>query len=409
MQTQGPALVVLSTLFPSAQEPIAGIFIRERMFRVAKQLPVTVISPQPWFPLQSLLRRWKPNYRPARALFERVDGVDIHRPRFFALPGILRQFDGFSVAVASWALLRRLRRAGRADLLDVHFAYPDGYAGHLLSKWSGLPCFITLRGKEERLRRVDAFRVRMSAALRHATKVIAVSAALRQVGIELGAREHDSMLIGNGIDLGKFYRISRAEARRDLGIPDDAQVLVSVGGVGERKGFHRVIDCLPALLKDHPKLLLLIVGGPSPEGDWTDRLQQMIRDKQLHEHVRLLGPLAPEALKTPLSAADVFVLATRYEGWANVFLEAMACGLPVVSTLVGGNAEVVCRDELGALVPFDDEPALTLATHRALVHPWDRMAIQKYAQDNTWDRRIDTLVSTFRAAHESARSASRQL
>ena len=115
MESQRPALVVLSTLFPSAQEPIAGVFIKERMFRVAKRLPVTVISPQPWFPLQGLVRRWKPDYRPTRALFENVDGVEIHRPRFVALPGILRRFDGFSVAVASWGLLGRLRRAGRAD------------------------------------------------------------------------------------------------------------------------------------------------------------------------------------------------------------------------------------------------------------------------------------------------------
>ena len=403
MESERPALVVLSTLFPSAQEPIAGVFIKERMFRVAKRLPVTVISPQPWFPLQGLVRRWRPDYRPARAFFENVDGVEIYRPRFVALPGILRRFDGFSVALASSGLLRRLRRAGRADLLDVHFAYPDGYAGHLLARWSGLPCIITLRGKEERLRSVAAFRLRMAAALRHATKVIAVSAALRQVGIELGARADDSMLIGNGIDLAKFHRLPKAEVRRELGIPEDAQVLVSVGGVGERKGFHRVIECLPALLRDHPKLLLLVVGGPSPDGDWTDRLRQMIAKLQLHDHVRLLGPMPPEALKTPLSAADLFVLATRYEGWANVFLEAMACGLPVVSTQVGGNAEVVCRAELGTLVPFDDPVALTQQIHRALLHTWDRAAIEAYAQENTWDRRINTLVDTFRAVHARAR------
>ena len=406
MELQRPALVVLSTLFPSAHEPIAGVFIKERMFRVAERLPVTVISPQPWFPWQGLARRWRPAYRPARVAFETADGVEIYRPGFFAVPGMLRRLDGFSMAVACWFLLRRLQRAGRADMLDVHFAYPDGFAGYLLAKWSGLPYLITLRGKEERLRRVEAFRVRMAVALKHATKVIAVSAALRQVGIELGARQGDSLLIGNGIDLDKFHPLPRDLARHELGIAADAQVLVSVGGVGERKGFHRVIDCLPELLKQHPKLLLLIVGGPSPDGDWTERLRQMVRDKQLHDHVRLLGPMPPEALKTPLSAGDVFVLATRYEGWANVFLEAMACRLPVVSTQVGGNAEVVCRPEFGTLVPFGDAPALTRAIHDSLVHVWDRDAIQKYAQANTWDRRIETLVGTFKAAHHGFRGMS---
>jgi len=390
--------VVLSTLFPSLQDPIAGVFIKERMFRVARHLPVTVVSPQPWFPFQRLIRYWKPGYRPERAAFESVDDVEIYRPRFLALPGLLRRFDGVSVALATWPLLRRLRRAGRAHLLDAHFAYPDGYAGHLLARWCGLPYVVTLRGKEERLRQVASLRVRMAFAIRHATKVVAVSAALRQVGLELGAREADAVVIGNGVDLDKFERLPRAEARLALGIEADAQVLVSIGGVGERKGFHRLIECMPQLLQDHPKLVLVIVGGPSPDGDWTDRLRQMVLDKRLNDHVHLLGPLPPEALKTPLSAADVFVLATRYEGWANVFLEAMACGLPVVTTRVGGNAEVVSRSELGTLVPFDDRAALTSAIHKALVHPWDFFFIQHFARSNSWDRRIDSVVRVLRDA-----------
>ncbi len=83
--------------------------------------------------------------------------------------------------------------------------------------------------------------------------------------------------------------------------------------------------------------------------------------------MHFLGALPPESLKWPLSAADVFVLSTRNEGWANVFLEAMACGLPVVTTDVGGNAEVVCRPELGAVVPFGDAAALQQALDEALV------------------------------------------
>ena len=67
----------------------------------------------------------------------------------------------------------------------------------------------------------------------------------------------------------------------------------------------------------------------------------MVRALGLDDRVHFLGPLPNDRLNVPLSAADVFVLATSYEGWANVFLEAMACGLPVVTTDVGGNAQVV--------------------------------------------------------------------
>ncbi|WP_341888298.1 glycosyltransferase [Variovorax sp. YR752] len=395
-----PALIVLSTLFPSAAEPVAGVFIKERMFRVARQLPITVVAPQPWFPLQGLLRRWKPSYRPDRPRHEVVDGIEIHRPRYLALPGVLRRLDGWSIAMAVRPLLRRLRDSGRADLLDVHFGYPDGYAGHLLARWCGLPYLITLRGKEERLRHDRPIGIRMARALRGADRVVAVSQALRQVGIELGADERDAVLIGNGIDLEKFNPIAQEDARARLEIPHDARVLVSVGSLVERKGFHRIIECLPALVQQYPQLLLLVVGGVGPEGDYSAQLRALTERLAMGRHVRFLGAMAPADLHVPLSAADLFVLATRYEGWANVLLEAMACRLPVITTRVGGNAEVVCRPELGVLVPFGDTQALREAIGDGLMRSWDRDAIQRYAAENTWDRRIEQLLALLREMHE---------
>jgi glycosyltransferase involved in cell wall biosynthesis len=206
-------------------------------------------------------------------------------------------------------------------------------------------------------------------------------------------------VVGNGVDTGKFHPVDRDQARRSLGIPDTATVLISVGGLTERKGFHRVIELLPALRSELPGLLFLIVGGASAEGDWGPQLRQQVRELGLEDCVRFLGTLPPEALKHPLSAADVFVLATRNEGWANVFLEAMACGLPVITTDVGGNREVVCRDELGAVVPFGDAGALRDALSAALARDWDRAAIVGYARDNEWDGRVAALVAAFRALH----------
>ena len=125
----------------------------------------------------------------------------------------------------------------------------------------------------------------------------------------------------------------------------------------------------------------------------------------LGERVHFLGALPPDELKWALSASDVFVLATRNEGWANVFLEAMACGLPVVTTDVGGNAEVVCRDELGSIVPFGDAAALQQALEDALDKDWDRAAIIEYAQANQWDKRVAQLLRAFEPLFSSPSSA----
>ena len=84
MAVTTPRLLVFSSLFPSAVQPNAGLFIRERMFRVGKHLPIVVVAPQPWFPGQQLIRWFRPHFRPMALKRETMDGIVVHRPRFFA-------------------------------------------------------------------------------------------------------------------------------------------------------------------------------------------------------------------------------------------------------------------------------------------------------------------------------------
>jgi len=186
-------------------------------------------------------------------------------------------------------------------------------------------------------------------------------------------------------------------------------VLVTVGGLVERKGFHRVIECLPELRLKHPGLVYLVVGGASPEGDWRTKLEALALQLGVGDQVRFLGTVPPDGLAAILSAADVFVLSTRNEGWANVFLEAMACGLPVITTRVGGNAEVVNHPSLGEVLPFGDAEALQAALDAALCKHWERDAIVAYAQDNTWNRRVEVLVSEFLRIHSLRQGKPRHL
>ncbi|RRQ22833.1 glycosyltransferase [Thiohalobacter thiocyanaticus] len=393
--TAAPRLLVFTTLFPHPGQPGAGLFIRERMFRVAAHCPLTVVAPVPWFPLQGLIRRFRPHYRPPAPCHEVQQGIEVHHPRFLALPGIGRRFDGLMLALGSRRLLRRLDRQGRVGLIDAHFGYPDGYAAVRLGRWLNRPVTLTLRGTEPRHSRTPGLRARLLRALRGADHIISVSESLRQVAIGLGIAPERITVVGNGVDAAKFQPVDRARARRDLGLPAQAQVLVTVGGLCERKGFHRVIEQLPQLCERFPDLHYLVVGGPSAEGDWTDRLKSQAAELGLEARVHFLGSLPPERLKGVLSAADVFVLATRNEGWANVILEAMACGLPVVATDVGGNAEVVSAPELGSIVPFGDGEALRAALTAALARAWDRQAIIDYARANSWDTRVAALLGIY--------------
>ena len=388
-----PKLLVFSSLFPSNKRPTAGVFIRERMFRVAQQIPVIVVSPVPWFPFQELIRYWQPHFRPQLNRYEEQQGVQVYFPRFFSIPGLLKSYDGFFMALGSLPTLFKLRK--QFNIIDAHFAYPDGYAATLLGQWLKIPVTITLRGTEVPLSKMPERKTRMLAALKNATRVFSVSDSLKQLVVSLGADSDKIRVIGNGIDVAKFYPLAKTVARAELAIPKNAKVLVSVGALVDRKGFHRVIEILPTLAAKYPELIYLIVGGDSPEGYIRERLEQQVKTLGLEKNVRFLGAYPSEQLKLPLSAADLFVLATANEGWANVFLEAMACGLPVITTEVGGNIEVVNAPELGTVVPFGDSAALLAALLQGFETVWDRSLIIQYARENSWDTRVRILVEEF--------------
>ncbi|RLK51623.1 glycosyltransferase involved in cell wall biosynthesis [Alkalispirillum mobile] len=396
-----PRLVVYTRVYPNRAQPGMGLFVRERMRRVAEHLDLEVVAPVPWFPFQRLLGRLRPHSRAADVpLFEEQDGIRVHHPRFFCIPGLLKWTDGFFQALGSLPLMRQLKQTFDYDVIDAHFVYPDGVAARWLCRWLNRPYTITLRGSLTRFEGQSAHRRQIDRALRDAAHVFSVADSLRQDAIAWGQGPNHVQVVGNGVDLQRFYPEDRASSRARMGLPADSRLLVSVGGLTERKGFHRVIAVLPDLLRRHPDLHFAIAGGASPEGNNESELRQQVASLGLDDRVHFLGQVPPDELRHVYSAGDLFVLATRFEGWANVFLEASACGLPIVTTRVGGNAEVVGSEKVGLLVPYGDGDALREAIDQALARDWDREAILAHARANAWRARIPQLVAAFQALHD---------
>jgi len=390
-----PRIVVFSSLFPTKEQPGAGVFIRERMFRVGKEFPLIVVSPKPWFPFQSMIRKLKPHFRPECSNFEMQEGTPVYQPRFFCIPGVFKFLDGYFMAISSFVLLKKLQKEFEFNVIDSHFAFPDGKAATLLGRWFNVPVTVTLRGTEIPQSQNTLQRNMLVSALTNADRIFSVSNSLKQHAISLRIKETKILVVGNGVDVEKFYSVDGAELREKLNIPLDAKVLITIGGLVERKGFHRVINALPRLQKKFPKIHYLIVGGASAEGNTEGQLRELSKDLGFEKNVHFLGTMQAEDIKQPLSAADLFVLSTRNEGWANVLLESLACGIPVVASDVGGNAEVICNNSLGRIVPFDDESALYDAITESLEIEWDKKGLVQYARENSWDSRVTVLKTEF--------------
>jgi teichuronic acid biosynthesis glycosyltransferase TuaC len=388
-------IVVFSSLFPSEVNPGAGTFIKERMFRLAKQVPIVVVAPQFWSPLDWLIRMKWPSFRKLAKSYEIVEGVEIYRPKVISIPMILKGFDGFFFAICCLPTLLKIKKVFSPTLLDAHFAYPDGYGASMLARWLNLKLSITLRGSKDTRLLGTPIEKQIRKALLSADQVISVSDQLNEtVAQACGVSKKKTIVIGNGVDLTKFQRVSSIEVRKLLKIPSESKVLIAVGNLIPLKGFDRLVAIMPNLIERGGDVHLIIVGG-APAGDQTQlALRNQISSLGLSTRVHMVGKIAQSELHRYYSAANVFVSATEFEGWANVLLEAMACELPIVTTRVGGNPQVVANSNVGTLVEYwKPEEAIEAILH-AFNHPWDYRAIRSYAESNSWDSRVETLVKT---------------
>jgi teichuronic acid biosynthesis glycosyltransferase TuaC len=398
-------LVVFSNMFPSAVAPTVGTPVKERLFRVAKKVPIVVISPQTWSPFDWIIRLFRTTYRPISTPFETLEGVDIYRPRVFSFPRYFKGTDPYFMALGCRKVFDAVCVSFRPTIVDSHFLYPDTAAALILAQRAGLPVVATIRGSKDARLVGGPMEPSLKDSLSRCSKLIAVSDSLKvDVCDRLKIIPTKTSVIGNGVDLTKFYREDKTEARARINIPLDAPVIIGVGTLVELKGFHRIIAQLPKLKETFPNLKFLIVGGGSTQGNMRPALEELVKTLGLENSVVFCGPQKPENLRWYLSAADAFVSATSYEGWANVLLEAMACGLPVVTTRVGGNPQVVSNDQVGALVDFWNPEQFKQTLIYTLTKQWDREAIIAYATQNSWDERVDRLLRLYTEVLSSSKT-----
>jgi len=176
-------------------------------------------------------------------------------------------------------------------------------------------------------------------------------------------------------DLQLFRPIEREAARRRLGI--SRTTLLSVGHLIPRKAHDLVIQGLRWL----PELDLIVIG----DGPEREALGALARESGAADRVRFVGSLAQEELRDYFGAADALVLASSREGWANVLLESMACGTPVVASNIGGTPEVVSAPEAGVLMAERTPEAVAEAVQRLFARYPDRGATRRYAEKFSWE------------------------
>lgn len=384
-------ILLFSTLYPSSVQPSHGIFVQTRLRHLLSSgdVDARVIAPVPWFP--SRHPRFG-EYAQLAAVpeMERRFDIDVAHPRFIRLPKVGMSSAPFTLAAAGLAAARRLQRTGfDFDVIDAHYFYPDGVAATLIGRVLGKPVVITARGTDVNLipRHAIPRRLILGAA-RRAAHMITVCRALKDELVSLGAPERHITVLRNGVDLALFRPEDRDAARARFGVEGFA--LASVGHLIDRKGHHHAIEALTRLPGD----VSLYIAGTGPE---EQRLRQLAAAHGLEHRVRFLGSLAQDELRTLYNAADALVLASSREGWANVLLEAMACGTPVVASNVWGTPEVVASDEAGVLMPSLDADGVAQGVSRLRDNLPQRTATRRFAEGFDWADTTRGQLAIFRA------------
>ena len=365
----------IATLFPDAARPNFGLFVEKSLRALAAQphIALTVVAPVglPPFPL-SLHER----YRALRSLprTEQWNGLTVDRPRFTLIPRYGARFNAAKVARA----VLSTARGQPFDVIDAQFFYPDGPAAMRVATALGLPFSVKARGADiSHFGHDPATSEQVIAAGRSAAGLLAVSEAMRRDMAAIGIDAAKIAVHYTGIDSARFHPGDRAAARTALGM-GDAPAIATVGALIPRKGQALVIEALPSL----PGVHYWLAGA----GDEEARYRTLAQRLGVADRVHLMGPVANADLPMLYRAADIVVMPSASEGLANAWVEALACGTPIVISNAGGAGELVTSTVAGRIVDRTPE-AIAGAVGTILAAPPSSMEVAAtLAGRFDWDR-----------------------
>jgi glycosyltransferase involved in cell wall biosynthesis len=384
-------VLALSTLYPNPVNPRFGTFVARSLEALAKRgdWRVTLVNPIGLPPLA--LGR----YRPLADLPEvsAEGGIIVHRPRFTLIPRIGARRNAGAIARACLPLARRIHAATPIDMLDAQFFFPDGPAAADIARAMGLPLSIKARGSDISFwGEHDFARKQMLDAARTATGMLAVSRDLAGQMAAMGMDAERITVHYTGLDRDRFRPFGhtqlRAQLSRELGfeMPDNAPLLACVGALIERKGQGIAITAL----RDIPGARLVLIG----KGEDEARLRALAASEGVAERVHFAGSIDHDLMPLILSAADVMVLPTVSEGLANAWVEALACGTPVVTSDVGGARELISCDTAGRLVARNPS-AVAAGINAVLSNPPAREAVAALTETFSWEANAAALAAHY--------------
>lgn len=393
-------LLVLTTSFPSQAFQTSGIFVQRLLSELPGHFKICVLLPGCHLPLV---------FSPLSANF-RIRQFQ-YAPRNWQL--LVHSPGGIPVVLKAkpwtWALVppfgaamfgSALSYAGKADIIHAHWAFAGIIAG-LVGRGIGLPAVTTLRGTDVRwAEKSSAFKKALRLSIKLNSRIVTVGEDLADQVRKLAPADHKKIVvIPNGVDDLLFSVKERSESGHTVTV---------VGNLIQSKQVDVILHAFASLVGADNRLRLVIVG----EGPERNKLKTLAHRLSIVDRVVFKGQLSPDQVVDQLASSSVLVLASRSEGRPNVVLEAMAAGVPVVASDIGGVRELIGNDERGLLFPVGDIERLAACIKHILDNPNLAQRLARRAsqwvkeQGLTWERSAQAYAALYQQVIDEYRQRS---
>jgi len=331
-------ILAITHLFPSQGNRMNGIFAARQLVEMKKQgADITLFVPMVWCPgflrrfkrWQAYNHRWKCEY----------DGIEAITSPYLRMPGKwFRPWADYSVFCAIKNKVIELHKAKKFDIIYARFLHPDGYAAMRLSKILGIPAAGVGAGEEVNVYPKDSmmFNRNLIKTIKGLDGLVASGYGVANKMDRISNRK--TLAIHGVVDLEKFAPIpDKTSVREKLGLPLDKFIVLYAGMYKVAKGIYEMIEAFSRIEKKTSNVVLKICGY----GRLEENIRKTIKEKKLDHIIEMVGFIDPEQIYKWMQASDLFLLPSYTEGMPNTVMEAMACGLPVVATAVGGLPDAV--------------------------------------------------------------------
>lgn len=382
MSINNKNLLIITNGFPSEEWQSNHTFVKSQVDEIKDNFnKIYVISQTPYFPKALSKLTFLPKLYRNYALPKNYtyDNVEVFFPRYFTFPeGIFTKFRGDQ---CYGSILKCIRDNNISyDLIHAHFTWPSGYVAVKLKEKHEKKVILTTHGLHKtRLKKFISTYDSLN-TWKNTDVIVNVSNQCLKLLSDLGLDQKKLVYLPNIVDLRKYLPITNA--KEILHIPKNKKVIVSVGNLVEKKGHEYLIRALNEMRNIRTDFICYIVGG----GHLEVQLNKLIHELNLEKYIILVGPKPHDEVPLWMNIADVFVLNSFVENFGVVNIEALACGIPVISTINGGSEDIITSENLGFLTKDPrNYQELSLKINSALETTWNRDKLinhsKKYASD----------------------------